>query len=106
MLVLRRSEGQWVEITHKSGDKIRLRVYNIRFRPFGQLDVAFDDEARNFNVERPERVTRKEAAAAKEDAGDAAPLEFQERPADQAARSVPVTPWEASSMNPAIVPTT
>lgn len=55
MLILRRKEGQWVEITHKSGETIRLRVYNIRSRYPGQLDIAFDDDARNFTIQRPER---------------------------------------------------
>ena len=55
MLVLRRKEGQWVEITHRSGDTIRVRVCNIRARHPGQLDLAFDDDARNFLVQRPER---------------------------------------------------
>ena len=55
MLVLKRKEGQWVEITHKSGDKIRIRVYRIREGFPSQLDLAFDDDARNFEVQRPER---------------------------------------------------
>ncbi len=55
MLILRRKEGQWVEIKHKSGDVIRVRVYNIRARYPGQLDLAFDDDARNFTIQRPER---------------------------------------------------
>ena len=59
MLILRRKEGQWVEITHKSGDTIRLRMYNIRTRYPGQLDVAFDDDARNFVIQRPENVVNK-----------------------------------------------
>lgn len=58
MLILRRKEGQWVEIRHKSGDVIRIRVYNIRARYPGQLDLAFDDDARNFAVQRPERADR------------------------------------------------
>lgn len=55
MLVLRRKEGQWIEITHKSGDTVRVRVYNIRTRHPGQLDLAFDDDAHNFLIQRPER---------------------------------------------------
>lgn len=55
MLILRRKEGQWVEIQHKSGDIIRVRVYNIRTRYPGQLDLAFEDDARNFTIQRPER---------------------------------------------------
>ena len=60
MLVLRRKEGQWVEITHKSGDTIRVRVYHIRTRFPGQLDLAFDDDAHNFLIQRPERTGRPE----------------------------------------------
>ena len=55
MLVLRRKEGQWVEITHKSGDTIRVRVYNIRTPHPGQVDLAFDDDDHNFLIQRPER---------------------------------------------------
>lgn len=56
MLVLRRNDGQWVEITHKSGDTLRVRVYNIRSRSPGQLDMAFDDVSCNFKIERVERL--------------------------------------------------
>jgi len=62
MLILRRKEGQWVEIKHKSGDVIRVRVYNIRTRYPGQLDLAFDDDARNFSIQRPERGRSGEVA--------------------------------------------
>lgn len=55
MLILRRKEGQWLEITHRSGDVIRIRVCNIRSRYPGQLDLVLDDTARNFLVHRPER---------------------------------------------------
>jgi hypothetical protein len=55
MLILRRKEGQWVEVRHRSGDLLRIRVYNIRSRFPGQLDMAFEDDARNFAIERPER---------------------------------------------------
>jgi hypothetical protein len=56
MLVLRRREGQWIEIAHKSGDTIRIRLYNIRSRFPGQLDMLFDDGAHNFEVRRSERA--------------------------------------------------
>ena len=58
MLILRRKEGQWVEITHRSGDTIRVRVTNIRARGPGQIDLAFDDGERHFAIHRPERCTR------------------------------------------------
>ena len=67
MLVLRRKEGQWVEITHKSGDTIRVRVYNIRTRFPGQLDLAFDDDARTFLIQRPERGERDQTEEAMEE---------------------------------------
>ena len=58
MLVLKRKDGQWVEVTHRSGDVMRIRVSKIRpgFQP--QLDLAFEDDARNFMIQRPERKTR------------------------------------------------
>ena len=62
MLILRRKEGQWVEIRHKSGDTIRVKVYNIRSRFPGQLDLAFDDDPHNFSVQRPERTPAEPAA--------------------------------------------
>ena len=58
MLILRRKEGQWVELTHKSGDTVRIRVYNIRSRYPGQLDLAFDDPDHLFTIQRPERGTK------------------------------------------------
>lgn len=67
MLVLRRREGQWVEITHSSGDVIRVRVYGID-GVAGRVNLAFDDDDRNFVIERPERVVRE----AVEPAGSAA----------------------------------
>ena len=60
MLILRRKEGQWLEIQHRSGDTIRVRVCNIRARYPGQLDLALEDPAHNFLIHRPERVLRPE----------------------------------------------
>lgn len=62
MLVLRRKEGQWIEVTHRSGDVLRFRVYDIqppgtRGGPAG-AHLAFDDDARNFDIQRPERAKR------------------------------------------------
>ena len=57
MLVLKRKEGQWVEIIHRSGDVIRLRVYDIQSTGGvpSRVNLAFDDAARNFEIRRPER---------------------------------------------------
>jgi hypothetical protein len=55
MLVLRRKDGQWLEITHQSGDRILIRVYNVRCRFPGQVDMAFDDPDHHFNIQRTER---------------------------------------------------
>lgn len=63
MLVLKRKEGQWVEIIHRSGDVIRLRVYDIQAiagHP-SRANLAFDDSARNFEIRRPERRATPEA---------------------------------------------
>jgi hypothetical protein len=56
MLVLRRRDGQWVEAKHRSGDVLRIRVYGIGERGADQVSIAFDDDERNFEIERPERV--------------------------------------------------
>ena len=58
MLVLRRSEGQWVEVTHRSGDRLRFRVYDLCSEVPGRVHLAFDDSARNFEIQRPERILR------------------------------------------------
>ena len=63
MLILRRKEGQWVEIIHRSGESIRFRVYNIRTRYPGQLDIAFDDPTKHFTIQRPERLIGAEVPA-------------------------------------------
>jgi len=57
MLVLKREEGQWVEITHRSGDVLRIRVCKIEPGEIGHLNLAFDDDddPRNFDIHRPER---------------------------------------------------
>ncbi len=65
MLVVKRKEGQWIEIQHKSGDRLRIRVYNIRPRFPGQLDLAIEDDALNFEVQRPERGRRGSARGAR-----------------------------------------
>lgn len=73
MLVLKRKEGQWVEIIHRSGDVIRVRVYDIHADGDGpsRANLAFDDSARNFEVRRPERkpLTPVNAPGPEADAG-------------------------------------
>jgi len=56
MLVLRRKEGQWIEVTHKSGDVLRVRVYNLCAEAPGRINLAFDDADHNFDIQRPERA--------------------------------------------------
>jgi hypothetical protein len=58
MLVLKRKEGQWVDVRHHSGDLLRIRVCQIESGQPGHLNLAFDDDARNFEIERPERILR------------------------------------------------
>jgi hypothetical protein len=64
LLVLSRREGQWVEITHRSGDVLRICVSGTR--P-GAANLAFQDDQRFFSIQRPERrmpppITPAEAA--------------------------------------------
>lgn len=63
MLVLKRKDGEWVEIQHRSGDILRVRVYDICGRSPARANLAFDDPARNFNIQRPERAARAAATA-------------------------------------------
>ena len=58
MLVLRRKEGQWIEVTHRSGDVLRFRVYEISGDSPGRVNLAFDDVDRNFAIQRPERLLK------------------------------------------------
>lgn len=65
MLILKRKEGQWIEVTHaSSGDVMRIRVCQITTPEYGPgyLNLAFDDAARNFEIERPERKRKLEEA--------------------------------------------
>lgn len=56
MLVLKRRDGDWIDVTHAaSGDVLRIRVYAIDGPP-GRANLAFDDDPRNFLIERPERA--------------------------------------------------
>lgn len=58
MLVLKRSEGSWVDIVHvKSGEVLRVRTYNIEGvgNGRGRVELAFDDLAKNFTIQREER---------------------------------------------------
>lgn len=55
MLVLKRKEGQWVKVTHRSGDLLRIRVCQIEAGHPGHLNLTFDDDPRNFEIQRPER---------------------------------------------------
>lgn len=55
MLILRRKDGQWIEVTHKSGDVLRFRVCDVSGEHPGRVNLAFDDAPRNFSIQRPER---------------------------------------------------
>ena len=58
MLVLQRVEGQWIEVTHKNGDVLRFRLYDISGEDPGRVRIAFDDPDHNFAIWRPERRPR------------------------------------------------
>ncbi len=58
MLVLRRKEGQWIEVTHRSGDVLRFRVYDVSGETPGRVNLAFDDPERHFSIQRPERLLK------------------------------------------------
>lgn len=61
MLVLRRKEGQWIEIIHvESGDTLYLGTVDIKGikRGNGTLVLLCDDILRKFNIQREERLNK------------------------------------------------
>jgi sRNA-binding carbon storage regulator CsrA len=61
VLVLKRKEGQWTEVLHRSGDLIRIRVSQV---DCGVVNLVFDDPRRNFEITRPERKALDDVARA------------------------------------------
>lgn len=63
MLVLKRTEGQWLDVIHvASGDVVRIRTCDIGADGRPRVNLVVDDAARNFAVERPERATPRRGA--------------------------------------------
>jgi len=87
MLVLKRKEGQWVDIIHHSGDVLRLKTYDIQAGAPGRLNIAFDDAARNFEIRRPEQRASGSASAPKPSRPKPAP-----DPTPMASRTDPLGP--------------
>ena len=55
MLVIRRRERQWIELTHSaSGDSVRILVKDVR-RGY-DVSLGFDDPDWHFEIVRPEVV--------------------------------------------------
>ncbi len=55
MLVIRRREGQWIDVVHgATGDMVRIRVNTIR-RDY-DVSLGFDDPDWNFEITRPKSV--------------------------------------------------
>jgi hypothetical protein len=63
MLILKRKKGQWLDITHSSGDVLRIRIHEIEDGHPGYTELCFDDDERNFAIERPERKRQQEDKA-------------------------------------------
>lgn len=64
MLVLRRRDGQWIEVTHRSGDVLWIRVSARDDGRPGSVDLAFDDPDHHFTIQRPERAKKQAALEA------------------------------------------
>lgn len=56
MLVLKRRDGQWVNIVHASGDVLRIRVQQVGIDGQGRVNLVFDDDDFRFTIQRPERT--------------------------------------------------
>jgi hypothetical protein len=55
MLLLRRDIGQWVQVTDQEGRILRIQVRRPPAGRRGDIELAFDDDARHFEIDRPER---------------------------------------------------
>lgn len=56
MLALYRKLGQWTHITDPQGNLIRFKVYRSDKDGPDGVRIAFDDDARHFEVNRPEAI--------------------------------------------------
>jgi hypothetical protein len=53
MLILRRNEGQWIEVVHReTGELLRIQVRNLH-RGRRWVELVFDDSSRRFGIARP-----------------------------------------------------
>jgi hypothetical protein len=54
MLILKRLDGEWIRIEHKSGDVIMIRTYNVfpSGGHRGSVQVGLHDPDRNFEISR------------------------------------------------------
>jgi RNA polymerase sigma factor (sigma-70 family) len=86
VLVLKRKEGQWLEITHRSGDRMRIRVGRIEAGHPGSLNLVFDGDPGDFAIERDER--RKRPASPRSEITDRH-YEIARKVAEKFARSRP-----------------
>ncbi len=61
MLILRRRLGDWLEVVHRSGDVLWIKVNAMDVTIDGtfHVNLAFKDEARHFTMNRPERGKQK-----------------------------------------------
>jgi hypothetical protein len=87
MLMLRRHDGQWVEVIHRTGDRLRIRVCRLLDGNFGECHLGFDDPMRNFLIHRPEWL--KEAGRSASNAFRDGSLLFEPRETPDEATPVP-----------------
>ena len=62
MLILRRTEGQWLEVRHRSGDVLRILVARSdqsRHNHRKLVLLGFEDADRLFEISRPDAATRR-----------------------------------------------
>lgn len=54
MLVLMRKEKQWIRITDKQGNVLRIQVKGIEPHAISTMKMVFEDKERNFEIHREE----------------------------------------------------
>jgi len=60
MLSLKTFKGRWIDITHKSGDRIRICVQDsdAEYADPTRVKVVFDDKPRNFDIVRQDAINK------------------------------------------------
>jgi hypothetical protein len=60
MLAIKSFKGKWIDVTHRSGDVIRICVQDsdAEYADPTRVKIVFDDKARNFDIVRQDAIVK------------------------------------------------